>query len=375
MGKTVLLIGILALSVFGAGAHAQSLAPDSETLEKAVVVSATHESLELTPGTATNTTLQQLTVRVISGSEKGREVTFINDFTQLKSGDVFFLRHTQSPSEGRDYYTVADPYRLDVLMIVLVVFVLLTIVIGGKQGARGLLSLAGSLVLIGYVLIPGILIGFSPLLVALGTASLIIVVGSYVTHGFNRTTTAAVLGMISTIVVTGFAAWYVVAAAHLSGYSSDESTYVHFQFNGSIDLVGLLLGGILIGLLGVLYDSAIGQAVAVEELMRAGEHLSGAEIFMRAMRIGREHIGALVNTLAIAYVGASLPLLLLFSKASASLGYLINAEVLSTEIIRILIGSIGLMLAVPVTTLMAVLILSRYGLPERKAAPHRHTRE
>lgn len=375
MGKTVLLIGILALSVFGAGAHAQSLAPDSETLEKAVVVSATHESLELTPGTATNTTLQQLTVRVISGSEKGREVTFINDFTQLKSGDVFFLRHTQSPSEGRDYYTVADPYRLDVLMIVLVVFVLLTIVIGGKQGARGLLSLAGSLVLIGYVLIPGILMGFSPLLVALGTASLIIVVGSYVTHGFNRTTTAAVLGMISTIVVTGFAAWYVVAAAHLSGYSSDESTYVHFQFNGSIDLVGLLLGGILIGLLGVLYDSAIGQAVAVEELMRAGEHLSGAEIFMRAMRIGREHIGALVNTLAIAYVGASLPLLLLFSKASASLGYLINAEVLSTEIIRILIGSIGLMLAVPVTTLMAVLILSRYGLPERKAAPHRHTRE
>lgn len=371
----LLLVSSFLLLTPGGATHAQSLLPDSETLEKAVVVSVAHESSELMPGTETSSQMQELTARVLSGAEKGSEATFINDFTQLKPGDVFFLRHTLSPSEGKDYYTVADPYRLDVLVLLLLVFVVLTVLVGGKQGARGLLSLAGSLVLIVYVLIPGIVAGFSPILVAIGTASLIIVVGSYITHGFNRTTTAAVIGMISTVVVTGLAAWYVVAVAHLSGYSSEESTYVHFQFNGSIDLVGLLLGGILIGLLGVLYDSAIGQAVAVEELMRAGEHLSGPEIFMRAMRIGREHIGALVNTLAIAYVGASLPLLLLFSKASASFGYLINAEVLSTEIIRILIGSIGLILAVPVTTLVAVVILSTYGLPDRKFNPHRHTHQ
>jgi uncharacterized membrane protein len=255
------------------------------------------------------------------------------------------------------------------------VFILLTVLVGGKQGIRGLLSLGGSLLLIVYVLLPGIAAGYSPLLVSIGAASLIIIVGSYITHGANRTTTAAVLGMIITVVVTGIAAWLSVDLAHLSGYTSEEITYVHYQFNGTIDLVGLLLGGILIGLLGVLYDSAIGQAVAVEELMRAGTQLSGREIFARAMRIGREHIGALVNTLAIAYVGASLPLLLLFSKASASAGYLVNAEVLATEIIRILIGSIGLILAVPVTTLIAVLVLSKYGLPERKEPPHRHSHQ
>ena len=372
------LIGVmvvLGMCVPIGAAYAQQLAPDTETLERAKVLSVSRESLEALPGTDVQSKKQDVTAEILSGDAKGTTVTFTNDFTQLKKGDVFFLRHAVSPTEGREYYSVADPYRLPVLGGLLLVFILLTILVGGRQGIRGLLSLGGSLFLIAYVLIPGIAAGYSPLLVSIGTASLIIIVGSYITHGANRTTTAAVLGMITTVVVTGIAAWLSVDLAHLSGYASEEITYVHFQFNGTIDLVGLLLGGILIGLLGVLYDSAIGQAVAVEELMRAGTHLSGREIFARAMRIGREHIGALVNTLAIAYVGASLPLLLLFSKASASVGYLVNAEILATEIIRILIGSIGLILAVPVTTLIAVLVLSKYGLPERKVPTHRHNHQ
>lgn len=354
---------------------AQVLQPDQETFSKAVVLSVGTESSVRLPGTDTTTRAQELTVRILDGEEKGKEVTFTNDFTQLAEGDVFFLRHEVSPSEGREYYAVADPYRLPVLYALLAIFVLLTVVVGGRQGVRGLVSLLGSLVLIMYVLLPGIAAGYSPILVAIGTASLIIIAGSYVTHGVNRTTTAAVLGMILTVMVTGLAAWYTVILAHLSGYGSEEVTYVHFQFNGAIDLVGLLLGGILIGLLGVLYDSAIGQAVAVEELMRAGKELSAREVFARAMRLGREHIGALVNTLAIAYVGAALPLLLLLQKASAPFSYLLNAEVLATEAIRILIGSIGLILAVPVTTAIAVLILRTYGLPERKHPPHRHGHE
>ncbi len=372
------LIGaVIVLGIFlpSGVTYAQQLAPDTETLEKAKVLTVSASSIEDLPGTSVQSQKQELTAEVLSGSAKGSVVTFTNDFTQLKEGDTFFLRHTVSPTEGREYYAVADPYRLPVLVGLLIIFVTLAVLVGGRQGIRGLISLGGSLLLIIYVLLPGIAAGHSPLLVAIGTASLIIIAGSYITHGVNRTTTAAVIGMITTVIVTGFLAWLSVDMGHLSGYTSEEITYVHFQFNGAIDLVGLLLGGILIGLLGVLYDSAIGQAVAVEELMRAGEHLPGREIFSRAMRIGREHIGALVNTLAIAYVGASLPLLLLFSKASASLGYLVNAEVLATEIIRILIGSIGLILAVPVTTLIAVLVLSKYGLPERKGTPHRHSHQ
>jgi uncharacterized membrane protein len=143
----------------------------------------------------------------------------------------------------------------------------------------------------------------------------------------------------------------------LTGFSSEESIFLNFNTRGSIDFSGLLLGGILIGLLGVLYDAAIGQSVSVDELHRAGPHLSKRYIFTRAIRIGREHIGALVNTLAIAYVGASLPLLLLFYQSSASAGLMINQEIFATEIIRTMIGSIGLVLAVPITTVISIFLI------------------
>jgi uncharacterized membrane protein len=145
--------------------------------------------------------------------------------------------------------------------------------------------------------------------------------------------------------------------------------YLNINSRGSIDIIGLLLGGILIGLLGVLYDAAIGQSVSVEELTRIAPHVSRRTIFERALRIGREHIGALVNTLAIAYVGASLPLMLLFYQTStAGIGQIMNTEIFATEIVRIMIGSIGLVLAVPITTFVSVLLLVKK--PQGNADAH-----
>lgn len=368
-------LSIILLLIFCVPVHmvrAQTLVPDTETIATAKVHTAGDSETEPVPATGVSAQTQELTVEIMSGAEKGKVVTFENDFTQLREGDTFYLKHISSVTDGKDYYSVADPYRLNILLMLLGLFVVLTVLIGGKQGIRGLLSLVGSFLVIWYVLLPGIVAGYPPALVAVGAASVIILIGSYITHGVNRTTTSAVLGMIVTICITGLLAWGSVAMAHLSGYTSDEATYVHFQYGGTIDLVGLLLGGILIGLLGVLYDSAIGQAVAVEELMRISKEASTKTIFLRAMRMGREHIGALVNTLAIAYVGAGLPLLLLFEGTSAPLGYLINAEVLSTEILRILVGSIGLILAVPITTLISVYILSTYGVPKTAHHSHHH---
>lgn len=371
--KIILAVAILVGMIFPHSlVRAQVLVPDTETIIKAVVRSSSASQEEHVPSTGVVAQTQEITAEILSGAEAGKLVTFTNDFTQLSKGDIFYLKHISSAVDGKEYYSVADPYRLNVLMILLVVFVALTVLVGGRQGARGLLSLLGSFLIIWFVLLPGIVAGYPPALVAIVAASVIIVIGSYITHGVNRTTTSAVLGMIVTISITGLLAWSSVLLAHLSGYTSDEVTYVHFQYGGTIDLVGLLLGGILIGLLGVLYDSAIGQAVAVEELMRIGRETSPKTIFLRAMRMGREHIGALVNTLAIAYVGAGLPLLLLFEGTSAPLGYLVNAEVLSTEILRILVGSIGLILAVPITTLIAVYILSKYGVPETASSKHHH---
>lgn len=368
----VLLMMLVALPI---GAVAQSLAPDTETLAKARVVSVADERREEIPGTDTVHELQTLTAEVLDGPEEGEIVTFVNDFTQLEEGDVFYLRHIASPSEGTDFYSMADPYRLPVLLALFIAFLALLFFFGGFQGVRGLASLLGSLVLIFYLLLPGIANGFPPVLVAVGVSSLIIVIGSYITHGFNRTTTSAVLGMIATVVVTGLAAWYAVDAALLSGFNSDEATQLNFQFNGAVDLVGVLLSGVLIGLLGVLYDAAIGQAVSVEELMNAGQHLSRRQVYARALRIGREHIGALVNTLAIAYVGAALPLFLLLEHSSAPWGYILNGEVFATEIVRILIGSMGLILAVPATTLIAVFMIRSTEGNAIKAPAHRHNHQ
>ena len=229
---------------------------------------------------------------------------------------------------------------------------------GGKQGARALGSLVSSFLLIATVLLPGILNGWNPLLATFGVALLIIIFGSYLTHGWNRTTTAAVVGMLVTVLCTGFLAYVAVHAAKLSGFATEESTYLNINTRGVIDFQALLLGTILIGLLGLLYDAAIGQAVSVEELASAAEHLHREEITKRALRIGREHIGALVNTLAIAYVGASLPLLLLFyGDGGSGVLQIVNREVFATEIVRIVVGSIGLVLAVPITTLIAARML------------------
>ncbi len=189
-------------------------------------------------------------------------------------------------------------------------------------------------------------------------ASSIVIVGSYVTHGFSRMTTTAVLGMIATIALTGIIASIAITETRLTGFADDAALYLNFNVRGSIDLAELLLGGIIIGLLGVLYDAAIGQSVAVEELSRAGAHLSRYELYRRALRIGREHIGALVNTLAIAYVGASLPLLLFFYTGNtSSIVSIINRELIATEIIRVLVSSIGVVLVVPITTFIATRML------------------
>lgn len=331
---------------------------ETTVIAKAEVLQIIKQESHNIPGTDVQGSYQTIQVRILEGAEKGKIVTVENDYLSLKKDEVFYLMHTRSLFDDMDYYSVNDPYRLPQVLVLVVIFVVAVFIFGGKQGIRGLLSMLGSFVLIFYILLPGILQGYPPLLVTVTVSSLIIILGSYITHGFTRSTTAAVFGMVLTISVTGILAYWAVHFTKLSGFGSEEATYLNINAGGSIDILGLLLGGMIIGLLGVLYDAAIGQSVTVEELIRIAPRVSKKIIYERATRIGREHIGALVNTLAIAYVGASLPLLLLFTQSSsASIGKIANTEVFSTEIVRILIGSIGLVLAVPITTVVSVWFL------------------
>lgn len=312
------------------------------------------------PGTDTKTQYQTVKVEILEGSLAGQVVEIENDYLDLNQGEKFYVLHTIDWESGKSYFAVQDKYRLPSLLILVLTFIVAVILFGGIQGVRGLLSLIGSLLLIIFVLLPGIIKGISPIFLTITVSSIIIIVGSYITHGFNKTTSSAVVGMITTVLITGFFAYFAVKFTSLSGYESEEAIYLTFNSGGSIDILGLLFGGIMIGLLGALYDAAIGQAVAVDELIKIAPHVKARKIYERAMRMGREHIGALVDTLAIAYVGAALPLLLLFYQSSAE-HYLttINREIFATEIVRTLVGSIGLILAVPITTFIAVRLLKK----------------
>ena len=366
----ILFVSLFSLVLFPQLSYAQAtLVPDVEVFEKARVLEVTNQATSTIPGTDTPSQTQVLKIEILDGVDIGKTATFQNDYIQMSVGDIFYARHQTNHLDSSDYWSVSDPYRLNVIFWLTAVFIALIFIFGGIQGVRGLASLIGSFILIFHLLIPGIYGGYNAVLISVGVASLIIVIGSYITHGFNRTTTSAVLGMIITVVITGLGAYYVVHAAHLSGYTSDESMFLNMDTRGGIDMVGLLFGGIMIGLLGVLYDIAIGQAIAIEELFRAGKHLTRKEVYVRAIRIGREHIGALVNTLAIAYVGASLPLLLLMQSSTTSILFIINNEIFATEIVRILIGSIGLILGVPITNLIATYML--HGKVKEGESEHR----
>lgn len=315
-------------------------------------------------------TMQQLRVKLNS---TGQNVTIENDTISFTKGDKIYVEKTTDDA-GNDSFAFAEAYRLPILFWLALLFVLVSIGVGGKQGARGLLSLFGSLFVIGGFLLPQMLKGHSPLLISILASGVIIIAGSYITHGFNRTTTAAVLGMLITISGTGALAWFAVTGSHFSGLASDEALFLRVE-KATMDLGGLLLGGILIGLLGVLYDAAIGQAVFVAELFGDDNKKSVRTVWRQAMRVGREHIGALVDTLAIAYVGASLPLFLLFyaniSMKAEPMLYLLNKEFFSSEILRILIGSIGLILAVPITTLVSIYML-RHSPKREGVTPQGH---
>ncbi len=359
----------------------QELIEDTVSVMRAQVLEVISEENRTMPGTDTSSQYQTIRVSVLDGQDDGKEIVVENDYLSLDEGDVFYLMHTENEVDGVDYYTVGEPYRIPALSVLVLLFIGITILLGGKQGIRGLLSLALSLLLIVFVLLPLMIQGYSPIMVSVLVASLIVLVGAYVTHGFSKMTTTAVLGMIATILCTGVLAHVAIVSTQLSGFSAEEATYLHLNSRGTIDLTGLLLGGILIGLLGVLYDAAIGQSVAVEELRAVGQNLTRREIYFRALRIGREHIGALVNTLAIAYVGAALPLLLLFyGLPNLNVVEMINREIFAAEAVRILVGSIGVILVVPITTLIAVglLVKDRYvsnthnGQGEADAASSTH---
>jgi uncharacterized membrane protein len=309
---------------------------------------------------------QDLEVGILEGNLKGQRIVYkgISDLDVVSSnvyqvGDHVLLARSQD-AEGNEIFYVTDYVRGNSLLWLLIIFIVAIIAVGGKMGFRALLSLAVSFFLIMKVLVPLVFLGYDPLLVGVFISFLVLMVLVYLTEGWNKKSHLAVLAIGISLVVTAILAYVFSDWSRLSGTAQEEATFLIDASKQAIDFHKLLLAAIIIGTLGVLDDVVIGQVEAVTQIREANPNLSNPQIFKMAMKVGRAHLGAIINTLFLAYAGASLPLILLFNlhqEPFLSFSQVINNEEIATEIVRTLVGVVGLCLSAPIATIMAV----RYG--------------
>ncbi len=307
---------------------------------------------------------QVLEIKIIKGTFKGETITIENDESMVVAPRVFKVKDKVmvaylQTDYGSEYFYVAEYDRSSTLFWLFIIFVVIVTICASWQGVGSLLGLATSFLILFKFVLPQILNGASPVIMAIIGALFIIPVIFYTSHGFERKTTIAVLATILTLIITGLLATIFANWGNLTGIVSDEASFLSFETAQKIDFRGLVLAGMIISILGILNDVTISQASIVQQIKQVKEDISFGELYFRAMKVGRDHIASMVNTLILVYTGVSLPLLLLFLDRSKQFLEVINYEFLSEEIIRTLVGSIGLILAVPITTLLAVIFLSK----------------
>ena len=271
-------------------------------------------------------------------------------------GDEVVVARFAGPAGGAA--VIAEPWRVPMLGVVALVFAGAVLVVGGLRGARSLVALALTLALVVKVVVPLLLRGVDPLLLAVGGGAAVTLLTLLLTEGWGRVTASALLGTLAALGLTaGLASLFTAAAGFTALQGNEEIAFLIPLVGDRIDLQGILLAATVFGALGVLDDVTVTQAAAVEQLHRADPSASRRGVLSRAMQVGRSHIAATVNTLVLAYLGAGLPLLLLFALGGQEPMTVLNSEIVAVEVIRALIGSIGIVAAVPLTTLVAAALV------------------
>jgi len=269
----------------------------------------------------------------------------------LAVGDRVVVGETTFETDNIHY--ISDMYRLRGLYWALALFLFLAVLFAGKYGARSVLGLAISFAVIMWYVVPKIMLGWNPLFVSLTGTIAIASTSLYVAHGYKARTTIAFISTVITILIAFVLALWVTNITHLFGIGTEEAFFLRYAPIENLNLRWLLLGGMVIGTLGVLDDVTTAQAAAVEEIHKANPSLGTKELYLRGTSVGKEHIVSLVNTLVLAYTGASLPLLLLFNIYPKPAWVILNSEIVMEEVARMIVGSIALILAVPLTTAIA----------------------
>lgn len=314
------------------------------------------------------------TVRLLDGMEAGKEITLPGLPTDagpdLDVGETLVLSYYSDAPPGFEY-SFADVERRTPLYVLGALFAVAVVALGRVKGLRALAGIVVGLAVLTLFVLPAMLEGSNVVVVALVGASAVAISAIYLAHGLTAASTTALIGTFSALGVVAVLSYLFTEASRFSGLASEEATFLQISAE-QLNVEGLILAGIMIGTLGVLDDVTVTQVSAVWELHRANPAYGFKDLYSAGVRIGRDHIASTVNTLVLAYAGASLPLLLLFTEAQQGLADVINGEAVAVEIVRTLVGSIGIVASVPITTALAALVVAGPAAGTESSDPRRH---
>jgi uncharacterized membrane protein len=305
---------------------------------------------------------QKIKLEGLEKNWEGKEIIFdgtkfdVLSAPEYKVGDKVLVNRSFGPGGEENFYIIGFS-RTGPVYLLAFLFFLVVILVSGRKGFRALLVLVLTFLVILEFIIPEILSGKDPLVASIIGSLFILLVAVYITEGLTRKSTIAIIAIMISLTITGLLSLWFSNLVKLTGFASEEAVYIIELVGGSVSIKGLLLAGIIIGALGVLDDVVISQVALVDELTMTNPEMKRKEIYSQAMRVGISHLSSMVNTLFLAYAGASLPLLILFSIKQPpflTFSQVMDNEIIATEIVRTFTGSIGLVLAIPIATFLAV---------------------
>lgn len=362
--KKVILLIILTIVLITSVAFAEDDYQEP-LLEKAKVLEASEAEETVQYGGYIK--VQKVRLKIISGEYKGKILDIENHLSDNIAYDIFVKKGDkvvvviEDDEDGQDIEVfIADYSRSNYIIYLTLIFVGLLLIIGRMKGLKSVISLGLTVGSIFYILLPRILKGADPIPISILIAIGVTIVTIFLVSGINNKSIAAIVGTSTGVIIAGLISYYVGYKIHLTGLSAEEaSMLMYIPQEISFDFKNLLFSGIILGALGAIMDVGMSIASAIDEIHNANSRLTQKQLFTSGMNVGKDIMGTMTNTLILAYTGSSIPLLLLFMAYETSLIKIINLDIIATEIIRSLSGSIGLILTIPITAFVASVLIKK----------------
>lgn len=319
------------------------------------------------PDYFSTTIYQSIKLEIINGEKRGETVYVENNSFldpdqsyRFKEGDKVVLA-SHINHDGEEFFYIAERYRINRLIFILIIFLGVVFYFGRGKGAGALLGLVFSALILIYYIVPNIIAGNNPMSVTLIGSILIASVSLFLAHGPNRRTVLIWLSTVATLILSIFISYFFVEITNIFGGGSDSALAFQLGEYSYISLKGLLLAGMVVGVLGILSDVTSTQTAVIWELKKTDPSLGFKDLYKKSLNVGKEHIASLINTLVLVYAGASLPLFIVFQiTKNAKLWAIMTSEPIAEEIVRTLVGTTSLVLAVPISSLLAAYFIDKF---------------